>query len=116
THSWGPLGSWDGQATWVATGPVKGQDRYAYALNLAYRPPPRAGGGILQVGKSDFRIVRAGGGLACDASKGRVAAFGEVFHVRGLLAVGALGVSAVVSLDEAQLFQVRILERNPLER
>jgi hypothetical protein len=52
--------------------------------------------------------------LAYDAGKGRVAAFEEVFHVRGLLAVGALGLNTVVSLDEAQLFQVRILERNPL--
>jgi hypothetical protein len=120
THSWGALGSWTGQAAWVhpRQSPRKGLDHFTYALNLGYRPPPRGAGGglLLEIGNADFRIVRAGGVVAYDQALGRVAAFEEHFHVRGAVAVGALGVNTTVTLDEAQLFQVRLLERNPLRQ
>ena len=47
---------------------------------------------------------------------GGIAAAEERFHVRGLLAVSLLGGDAVVEMDEAQLFQVRITDQNPLSK
>jgi hypothetical protein len=54
-----------------------------------------------------------GGGIAFDAARGRVAAFEERFHVRGAIAVSALGVTTAVTMDEAQVFLVRLLDANP---
>jgi hypothetical protein len=115
THSWGPLGRWAGQVGFVHVGKEAGVDRFRYALSLAYQPPrPGAGAGLpFQVGRADFRIQTADGVLAWNAGRGRVSAFEERFHVRGQLAVSCLGVVTGVNLDEAQVFQVRILEHNP---
>jgi hypothetical protein len=112
-HSWGPLGSWVGRAVFAYVDKKDGLDRFQYALNLAHRPPIGAGGLPIQIGKTDFRIQTAGGAIAYDSSKGRVAGFEERFHVRGVMAVSALGVDTAITMDEAQVFQVRILDENP---
>jgi hypothetical protein len=115
-HSWGPLGSWAGQATYAYAAHKAGLDRYQYRLDLAYRPP-RKGDDTLpfQVGKADFRVPAAGGTIAYDAGRRRVAAAEERFHVRGVLAVSVLDLTAPVEMEEVQVFQVRILDRNPWE-
>jgi hypothetical protein len=116
THAWGPLGSWAGKIAYQYAGKQADLDRFDYALNLAYQPPGKGGGLPFEVSKAEFRIQTARGAIAFDPSRGRVAAAEECFHVRGVLAVAYLGVDAVVEMDEAQLFQVRILDRNPLEK
>jgi hypothetical protein len=117
THSWGPLGRWAGQAGYAHTGRQAGLERYDYALDLAYRPPEAGGAGLpFQVGRADFRLQTAQGTIGFDRERNRVALAEERFHVRGVLAVSALGVDAVVEMDEAQLFQLRLHDRNPLEK
>jgi len=118
THSWGPLGSWQGLVTYVHNGQDNGRERYDYGLDLAYRPPAAGAGAALpfQVGKADFRIQTGRGAIAFDTTRGRVAYGEERFHVTGVLAVSALGVDAVVEMDEMQIFQLRHHDRNPLEK
>jgi hypothetical protein len=118
THSWGPLGRWSGQVGYQHLGTQEGLERYDYALDLAYRPPAAgAGGGLpFTIGRADFRIQTARGAIGFDARRGRVAVAEERFHVRGLLAVSALGVDAPVEMDEAQLFRLRLHDRDPLEK
>ncbi len=114
THSWGPLGSWTGKSVFVHAGKQAALERFQYALQLAHRPPAGGGGGLpFAVGKSEFRIQTAGGTIAYDARKGRVATFEERFHVRGQVGVAALGVTTAIAMDEVQVFQVRILDRDP---
>jgi hypothetical protein len=118
THSWGPLGHWTGKVGFQHLGRQEGVERYDYALDLAYRPPAAgAGGGLpFEIGRSDFRIQTARGAIGFDPQRGRVVLAEERFHVRGALAVSALGVDTLVEMDEAQLFRLRLHDRNPLEK
>jgi hypothetical protein len=118
SHSWGPLGQWQGQVGYVHLGRQAGKERYEYALDMVYRPPPAGAGAALpfQISRSDFRVQTAAGSILFDAERGRVSAAEERFHVRGQLAVTALGVDAVVDMDEAQLFRLRLHDRNPWEK
>lgn len=115
THSWGPLGSWSGKIYFQSTGKQAGLDRFDYLLDLAYRPPSKGGGLPFDIGKSQFQIETARGAIAYHPGRKRVAAAEERFHVRGLLTVSLLGAESTVQMDEMQLFQLRILDKNPLE-
>jgi hypothetical protein len=115
THSWGPLGNWSGKTYFQSTGKQAGLDRYDYLLDLAYKPPSKGGGLPFEIGKSQFQIETARGVIAYQPSRMRVAAAEERFHVRGLLTVSFLGVESAVQMDEMQLFQLRILDKNPLQ-
>jgi hypothetical protein len=114
THSWGPLGNWSGKVHFQFTGKQAGLDRFDYLLDLAYKAPVKGGGLPFEIGKSQFRIQTARGAIAYQPNRGRIAAAEERFHVRGLLAVSFLGVESAVQMDEMQLFQLRILDSNPL--
>ncbi len=114
-HSWGPLGAWDGKMHFQATGKQREMERYDYALDLAYRPPTKRGGLPFEIGQSRFQIQAARGAIAYDPKRGRVAAAEERFHVRGMLAVSFAGIDSAVQMDEMQLFQLRIVDKNPLE-
>ena len=115
THSWGPLGAWDGKVHFQSTGKQAGLDRYDYQLDLAYKPPTKSGGLPFEIGQSRFQIQTARGAIAYNPERERVAAAEERFHVRGVLAVSFLGVESAVQMDEMQLFQLRIVDKNPLE-
>lgn len=113
-HDWGPLGRWSGQVSYRPGRKAAGLDRYDYVLDLAYRPPEKGAGGLLvTVDKADFRLVAGGGSIAYDVSRGRVTAAEERFQVRGLLAATALGMTTAVAVEEAQVFQLRMLDRMP---
>jgi hypothetical protein len=115
THSWGPLGNWSGKIHFQSTGKLADSDRYDYLLNLAYQPPRKSGGLPFEIGKSQFQIETARGVIAYQPNRGRIAAAEERFHVRGVLAVSFLGAESSVQMDEMQLFQLRIVDKNPLE-
>jgi hypothetical protein len=116
SHSWGPLGHWAGRVSYAYTASKAGLDQYAYVLDLAYRPPQMAGNLPFQVAQSDFRLQTAQGTIVFDPARGRITAAEERFHVRGALAISYLGVDAAVEMDEAQIFRLRLLDRNPLEK
>jgi hypothetical protein len=116
THSWGPLGQWSGKIHYRAAGKQTGGERFHYLLDLAYQPPQKGGELPFEIGTSQFQIQTASGAILYQPSRGRVAAAEERFHVRGLLAVSVLGVEAPVQMDEMQVFQLRILDHNPLAR
>src|SRR5262249_24519018 len=114
-HDWGSLGRWTGQVTYRPAGKTAGQDRYDYALGLVYQPP--AGGKGEQpfaVSKADFRLLGGRGSIRHGPAPERVTAAEERFHVRGALAATALGTTAVVGMEEVQLFRVRILDQLPV--
>jgi hypothetical protein len=114
THSWGPLGGWLGQVGYAYAGRQAAVDRYDYVLGLTYVPPPKGAGGLpFQVTKAAFRLQAGGGSIAYDPSRGWVSAAEERFQVQGLLGVAALGAASEVEMEEAQLFRLRILDRNP---
>jgi hypothetical protein len=115
THSWGPLGNWSGKIYFQSTGKQAGLERFDYLLNLAYKPPSKGSGLPFEIGKSQFQIETARGAIAYQPSRKRIAAAEERFHVRGLLTVSFLGVESTVQMDEIQLFQLRILDKNPLQ-
>jgi hypothetical protein len=83
---------------------------------LAY-VPPKAGAPTLPVplAKSDFRLLAGGGQVIYDTARGRVTAADEQFHVRGSLALsaGRGGAMTSIEMEEAQQFQLRILDRAP---
>jgi hypothetical protein len=116
-HSWGPLGRWTGQVVYAAAGKQGEMERIDYRLDLAYQPPRKgeATGLPFEVGRADFRLRQASGSLLYDPVRKRVAAAEERFHVVGRLPVAALGVTAVVDMEEVQLFKIRITEENPLK-
>ena len=116
THAWGPLGNWTGQVGYVHLGRQGPVERYDYVLDLGYKPPVKGGGLPFAISKADFRLQTARGAIGFDPVRGRVTAAEERFHVRGLLEVSALGVDAAVEMDETQLFQLRLHDRNPLEK
>jgi hypothetical protein len=114
THDWGALGRWAGRVTYGPAGRAAGLDRYDYVLDLAYRPAAGNEGDLpFTIGQANFRLVAGGGSIAYDPSRGRVAAAEERFRVRGLLAATALGVTTPITLEEVQVFQVRILDQSP---
>lgn len=115
THSWGPLGNWSGYIHFQSTGKLAELDRFDYLLDLAYKPPQKSGGLPFEIGKSQFQIQTARGVVAYQPNRGRIAAAEERFHVHGVLAVSFLGVDSSVQMDEMQLFQLRIVDKNPLE-
>jgi hypothetical protein len=116
-HSWGPLGRWQGQAAYARAGGRQGRDRYDYVLDLAYRPAAPGGAALpFLIDRADFRVQNAGGSITFDPRRGRVAVAEERFAVRGLLVVTALGAEVPVDMDEVQLFQLRLHDRNPLDR
>ncbi len=114
-HSWGPLGTWDGKMHFQAMGKQREMERYDYALDLAYRPPTKRGALPFEIGQSRFQIQTARGAIAYDPKRGRVAAAEERFHVRGMLSVSFAGIESAVQMDEMQLFQLRIVDKNPLD-
>jgi hypothetical protein len=116
THTWGPLGNWNGKIHYQFSGKQAGLERFDYLLDLAYKPPRRRGGLPFAIGKSEFQIQTARGAIAYRPERGRVAAAEERFHVRGALAVTCLGVDSLVQMDEIQIFQLRILDRNPSDK
>jgi hypothetical protein len=117
SHSWGPLGSWSGTAEYTHTGQQLNLDRFTYVLDLAYQPPRKGAGDLpFEIGQADFRLRNTGGTILFDADKGRAAAAEERFQVRGRIPVAYLGVAAVVDMEEVQVFQLRILDQDPLRR
>jgi hypothetical protein len=116
THSWGPLGSWAGKVHFQSSGEQAGLPRFDYALDLSYKPPGKGGGLPFDIGKAEFQIQTARGAIAYQPKRRRVAAAEEHFHVRGALAVSLLGMDSVIQMDEAQVFRLRILDRNPLDK
>jgi hypothetical protein len=115
THSWGLLGSWSGKIHYQSSGKQSGFDRYDYLLDLAYKAPGKGGGLPFEIGQSRFQIETGRGVIAYQPSRGRIAAAEERFRVRGLLTVSLLGAESTVQMDEMQLFQLRIVDKNPLE-
>jgi hypothetical protein len=115
THSWGPLGSWTGRVVYGYTGKKARMDRIGYVLDMAYQPPGKgAGGGLpFKIMRAVFKPQTAAGTILFDAGKDRVAAAEERFHVKGILAITALGVDSVIDMDEAQIFRLRVLEQKP---
>ena len=90
-------------------------ERYDYGLDMAYQPPAAGANGLpFEITQADFAVQTARGSIAFDPLRGRVALAEERFGVRGLLSVKALGLDGTVELEEAQLFQVRVHDHNPL--
>jgi hypothetical protein len=86
-------------------------------MDMAYRPAVAGGAALLFViDRADFRVQTATGSIAFDPKRNRVDVAEERFGVRGLLAVTVLGNEALVEMDEAQLFQLRLHDRNPWEK
>lgn len=115
THSWGPLGHWSGKVHYQLTGKQAEGDRFDYVLDLTYKPPGKGGGLPFTIGQSRFQVQTARGVIAYQPRRKRVATAEERFHVRGQLTISFLGVESAVQMDEMQLFQLRILDRNPLK-
>ncbi len=112
THSWGPLGSWKGQADYRYEGERDGLARVVYDLKLAHQPPDAAAAGTLPFRPTDarFQTEKAGGMILFDRLGGRVERAAETFHVRGSMAIEVFGQKASIGVVEQQDFQLRIYE------
>jgi hypothetical protein len=114
SHAWGPLGGWTGKTAYAAAGKQAGLERIDYAHQMTYEPPRGAGRDLpFQVQKAEFKPQTAGGAILFDAARSRVAAAEETFHVRGVVVVSVAGTEATVEMDEAQLFRLRVVDREP---
>jgi hypothetical protein len=112
THSWGPLGSWKGQADYRYDGEKDGLDRVVYRLKLAHQAPDAQAAGALPFRPTDakFQTEKAGGMILFDRERGRVERAAETFHVRGSMAIELFGQKASIGVVEQQDFQLRIYE------
>jgi hypothetical protein len=116
SHNWGPLGSWSGKVNYAVTGKDGDVARIDYLFDLAYKPPSKKSTGLpIEIGKAAFQLQNSGGAILFDTGKGRVSAAEERFQVRGRVPVAALGVTTLIDMEEVQLFQVRIVDQNPLK-
>src|SRR5262249_39179223 len=114
THSWGPLGHWAGRVVYAYAGRQQKLDRIAYVLHMAYLPPRgRAANLPFEITGAAFKPQTAAGVIFYDADRDKVVAAEERFHVKGLLAVSALGVNVDIEMDEAQIFRLRVLDKKP---
>ncbi len=136
THDWGPLGSWYGTTEFVRKGLIRlaevaGQpagaagtttspgesaggeplQRIDYTHDMTYVPPGQDGGGLpLRIKQSDFRTTIAGGSIAYDPQRRRVAYVQERFEVTGTLTVEVLGQASAVELREQQVLTIRVTD------
>lgn len=110
-HSWGPLGSWNGQTHYQYAGQEKDLHKITYGLQLAYKAPKAGAAGLMAVNSANFQPPVAGGVLVFDAAKGRVIAAEERFRVKGIINVNLLGQNTGVEIDEDQHFLIRIHEK-----
>jgi hypothetical protein len=115
THSWGPLGRWAGRVVYGYTGKKAGLDQIGYVLDMGYQPPAKgaAAGLPFTITRAAFKPQTAAGVVLYDTRKSRVVAAEERFHVKGLLAVSALGTNVDIDMDEAQYIQVRLSDQKP---
>jgi hypothetical protein len=114
SHSWGPLGRWDGQTTYAAAGRQAGRERITYAHEMTYRPPRGAARDLpFQVKKADFKSPVASGVILYDVDQEKVADAEETFRVRGAVVVAVGDVEAAVEMDETQVFRLRITRATP---
>ena len=112
THSWGPLGSWNGQADYRYDGEDDGLNRVVYSLKLTHQPPDAQAAAALPFRPTDatFQTEKAGGMILFDRHRGRVERAAETFHVRGTMALELFGQKASIGVVEQQDFQMRIYE------
>jgi hypothetical protein len=83
---------------------------------MTYVPPGEGGGegGLpLRIKQSDFRTTIAGGSIAYDPRRRRVAYVQERFEVTGSLAIEVLGQASAVELREQQLLTIRVTDERP---
>jgi hypothetical protein len=115
-HSWGPLGGWTGQTTYLPAGKQAGRERITYGHDLVYQPPRNGGELPFQVKKAEFKPLAASGAILFDSAKAKVAAAEETFRVRGAVLVSLGDIEAPIEMDEMQLFRLRITEAAAADR
>lgn len=115
SHSWGDLGSWQGQTTYEYKGPGEGLHAIGYTHDLIYHPPLAEGRNNLpfKISNPAFRTKAAHGTLRFDADKGRLSSMEENFHVQGRMMIDIAGQSLPMQLDETQDFQLELLDKKP---
>ncbi len=110
-HSWGSLGSWNGQTHYQYAGQEKDLHKITYGLQLAYKAPKAGTAGLMTVNSATFQPPVAGGVLLFDAAEGRVIGAEERFRVKGFININLLGQNTGVEIDEDQHFAIRIHDR-----
>lgn len=115
THSWGDLGSWQGQTAYEYNGPSETLHAIGYTHDLDYHPPVAAGRNNLpfKITNPMFRTKAAQGTLRFDADKGRLSSMEENFQVQGQMMLEIAGQSLPMQLEETQHFQLEILDKKP---
>jgi hypothetical protein len=113
THDWGPLGSWLGRTDYQNAKKAEkdGRTRIDYGHFISHRPG-KGGGGDLGVtfGVAAFQPVKAGGHVVYDPKTNRLVSAEELFHVKGEVAMSALGADVTVAVEEQQHFRVSVSE------
>lgn len=110
THSWGPLGRWQGVVGYEITGRKESIERVSYEMFLKHTaekgvqrtPLP------LNIEKTAFRTNQARGNLFLNTDTGRVISAEERFQVEGQLTVLLLGQRTTVAVSEDQHFRLQI--------
>ncbi len=112
THSWGPLGSWKGEADYRYEGQREGLDRVVYDLKVAHQPAGDQAAAALpfRPANATFQTEKAGGIILFDRYRGRVEEAAETFHVRGSMAIELLGQQISIGIVEQQDFELRVYE------
>lgn len=115
THSWGDLGSWQGQTAYEYKGPSEGLDSIGYTHDLIYHPPAAGAGNNLpfRIASPAFRTKAAQGMLRFDGDKGRLSSMDENFQVQGQMMIEIAGQSLPMELEETQHFQLELLDKKP---
>lgn len=114
THSWGPLGSWSGQAVFQYAGKEEQSDRIDYQLRLTHQMRKGEPSGLpFRLVGAEFRHQQAGGTVLYDPAQQRVIRAVERFPVQGTLTIESLGQVVPLELDEQQTFTLRVLDHAP---
>lgn len=114
SHSWGPLGSWQGRSTYKSEGEREGLKAIGYVLTLRYRPPDRQDNTLpFKITDPTFSTKTARGTLKFDPVKGRLSSLEETFHVEGQMMIQIAGQNLPLVLEEEQQFQLRLFDKKP---
>ncbi len=117
SHDWGDLGRWVGQTGFTLKRKRRDILNVQYGHDMKHVVGKKKDGASpLTIGRSEFKVNKAGGNIQFNTKLNRVSQIDEIFEVSGRIETTLLGTKSVIEMQEQQTFQMRIIDQNPLQQ